>query len=119
VNEIVVTAQNELKIENELNSISVHWRDFKILMYPHKDSIQLLLPNEDMILCLDDHLLTLQSMGASKYAAKLLDQIKKWEKSLNTVAEVFDVWLLCQRKWMYLESIFLESDDIRLQLPEE
>ena len=38
---------------------------------------------------------------------------------MNIVSEVFEVWLLCQRKWMYLESIFLESDDIRLQLPEE
>ncbi len=26
---------------------------------------------------------------------------------------------IVQRKWMYLESIFIDSDDIRLQLPEE
>merc|ERR1711965_1122464 len=68
---------------------------------------------------LDDHILTLQSMGSSKYAMKLLDVIKKWERNLNAVSEVFEVWLLLQRKWMYLESIFLDSDDIRLQLPEE
>jgi len=29
------------------------------------------------------------------------------------------VWLLVQRKWMYLESIFIGSDDIRNQLPQE
>lgn len=28
------------------------------------------------------------------------------------------VWLLVQRKWIYLESIFTDGD-IRLQLPEE
>jgi dynein heavy chain len=27
--------------------------------------------------------------------------------------------MLVQRKWMYLESIFIGSDDIRHQLPEE
>lgn len=27
--------------------------------------------------------------------------------------------MLVQRKWMYLESIFVGSDDIRLQLPQE
>merc|ERR1719440_801803 len=55
-----------------------------------------------MRVTLEDQILTLQSMGSSKYAAKLLDSIKRLE-----------------RKWQYLESIFLESDDIRLQLPEE
>jgi dynein heavy chain len=29
------------------------------------------------------------------------------------------VWMLVQRKWMYLESIFIGSDDIRNQLPQE
>ncbi|EER08351.1 conserved hypothetical protein, partial [Perkinsus marinus ATCC 50983] len=58
-------------------------------------------------------------MGMSKYAMKLMDSIKRWEKNLNIVNEVLNAWLTVQRKWMYLESIFLDSDDIRLQLPEE
>ncbi|CAD7947894.1 unnamed protein product [Amoebophrya sp. A25] len=119
VNEIVITAQNELKIENELQKVDSFWRTCMFQMYHHKGDTQLLQPNEDMRLVLDDHILTLQSMGGSKYAAKLLDVIKRWEKNLNIVSEVFDVWLQTQRKWMYLESIFMESDDIRLQLPEE
>jgi dynein heavy chain len=32
---------------------------------------------------------------------------------------LLQVWLLVQRRWMYLESIFVVSDDIRLQLPQE
>ena len=32
-------------------------------------------------------------MGSSKYAAKLLDSIKRWERNLNTVGEVFDAWI--------------------------
>jgi dynein heavy chain len=38
--------------------------------------------------------------------------------SLATGA-VVQVWMLVQRKWMYLESIFIGSDDIRNQLPQE
>eukprot|EP00397_Hematodinium_sp_SG-2012_P000029 GEMP01000029.1.p1 GENE.GEMP01000029.1~~GEMP01000029.1.p1 ORF type:complete len:4546 (+),score=1158.20 GEMP01000029.1:32-13639(+) len=120
VNEIVVTAQNELKIETELSRVESHWRNQLFEMAPYKaDRGHILRPNEELKTTLEDHILTLQTMASSKYAAKLLDGIKKWERNLNTLGEVFDAWQLVQRKWMYLESIFLDSDDIRLQLPEE
>ena len=38
---------------------------------------------------------------------------------LNLVAEVMESWFGVQRHWMYLEGIFLGSEDIRSQLPEE
>ena len=38
---------------------------------------------------------------------------------MSHIGEVIDVWMLVQRKWMYLESIFIGSGDIRTQLPEE
>jgi dynein heavy chain len=127
VNEIVVTAVNELKIESELAKIESTWRSLSFLpngLKPYKGTPEqprgyTLLPNEEMKQALEDHVLTLQSMASSKYALKLLDTIKRWEKNLSTISEVFDAWMLLQRKWMYLESIFLDSDDISLQLPEE
>lgn len=36
-----------------------------------------------------------------------------------SAGECIEVWMLVQRKWMYLESIFVGSDDIRHQLPQE
>jgi dynein heavy chain len=122
VNEIVVTAQNEAKIEADMAKIESIWRNMSFLpngMRPYKDRGYELLANDEMKQILEDHLLTLQSMGGSKYALKLLDYIKRWEKSLSTVGEVFAAWLTLQKKWKYLESIFLDSEDIRLQLPEE
>lgn len=38
---------------------------------------------------------------------------------LNITMEVIEVWLRVQRQWMYLESIFNGSEDIRQQLNEE
>lgn len=46
-------------------------------------------------------------------------QVRYWEKTLNLVSECLDAWFLVQRKWMYLESIFIGAEDIRQQLPEE
>ncbi|CAK8985449.1 unnamed protein product [Durusdinium trenchii] len=124
VNELVVTAQNELKIESELAKIDSTWRNMPLGLKPYKGEPSnprgyVLLPNEEMKQTLDDHVLTLQSMSSSKYAMKLLDTIKRWEKNLSVVGEVFDAWMVLQRKWMYLESIFLDSEDISMQLPEQ
>lgn len=57
-------------------------------------------------------------MNASKYIRAIKAKVSVWEKDLNTINDVIDAWLIVQRKWMYLESIFA-SDDIRMQLPDE
>jgi len=67
---------------------------------------------------LEDNILSLQGVGASKYARSIKARVSQWESDLNLVSDVIDIWMLVQSKWRYLESIFA-SDDIRLQLPEE
>lgn len=52
-----------------------------------------------------------------KYRATI--KVRGWERTLNRVNETLDMWYTVQRKWMYLESIFVGAEDIRLQLPEE
>lgn len=74
---------------------------------------------EEIKLELEDNTLNLQSMAGSKFVVNFADQVKYWERALNLVNECLDAWFLVQRKWMYLESIFIGAEDIRLQLPEE
>ncbi|KAF4667709.1 Dynein heavy chain 10, axonemal [Perkinsus chesapeaki] len=120
VNEIRTAATNEMNIENELKRIEAAWRALNLDMGMYKgDRGHVLRGNEELRQTLEDHVLLLQSMSMSKYAVKLMESIKRWEKNLNVVNEVLSAWLTVQRKWMYLESIFLDSDDIRMQLPEE
>lgn len=54
-----------------------------------------------------------------RFAIPFLPIVGKWEKVLSHIGEVIDVWMIVQRKWMYLESIFIGSGDIRTQLPDE
>ena len=63
--------------------------------------------------------LNLQTINGSRFVGAFSDRVKKWEKLLAVVNECLDVWYTVQRKWMYLEGIFVGADDIRLQLPEE
>jgi dynein heavy chain len=62
--------------------------------------------------------MTLQSVGASKYARSVKQKVAQWEKDLNTISDVIDLWVLTQQKWMYLESIFA-GEDIKQQLPDQ
>jgi len=46
-------------------------------------------------------------------------EVNRWESTLSAVSEAVEAILQVQRAWMYLESIFGGSDDIRRQLPAE
>ena len=74
--------------------------------------------SEEVTLLLEDMGLNLQSMMASRFVRPFAEEVRKWEQRLSLVAECIEVWMLVQRKWMYLESIFMDSDDIRHQLPQ-
>ena len=50
---------------------------------------------------------------------KFLEAVSSWQKKLGTVDLALSVWNDVQRKWQALESIFVGSADIRVQLPED
>lgn len=47
-----------------------------------------------------------------------MQTVQKWEKCLTLISEIIDEWQSVQRKYLYLEGIFV-GGDIRVQLPEE
>ena len=38
---------------------------------------------------------------------------------MNLIMEIIEVWIEVQKKWMYLESIFVGSENNRQKFPEE
>ena len=48
-----------------------------------------------------------------------MPEVRRWEQNLNRISETIDIWLIVQRKWIYLEGIFTGSDDIKQQLSQE
>lgn len=61
----------------------------------------------------------LQNMLTSKYIAHFLQEVSSWQKKLSTADQVITIWMEVQRTWSHLESIFIGSEDIRNQLPED
>jgi dynein heavy chain len=67
---------------------------------------------------LDDHLVKVQAMIASPFAAPFKEQLTPWASKLSRLQSILENWLKCQSKWIYLEPIF-GSDEIMNQIPKE
>jgi dynein heavy chain len=73
---------------------------------------------DEIRLLLEDQQANLQTVASSKYIAAFVKNIRHWEQALNRISECIEIWLLVQKKWMYLEGIFA-SEDIKQQLKED
>lgn len=103
-----------------LNSLDTTWAAMEFEHETHaRTGIVLLKSNEEMIETLEDHQTQLQNMMTSKYLAFFLQEVSSWQQKLSTTDSVINIWFELQRTWSHLESIFVGSEDIRSQLPEE
>jgi hypothetical protein len=62
---------------------------------------------------LKDNKATLQALSSSKYVVHFPKAIRELEITLSQIGDLTSVWLQVQLKWMYLESIFIGSEDIQ------
>ncbi|TMW57276.1 hypothetical protein Poli38472_003201 [Pythium oligandrum] len=123
IGEIVNAAMQEMKIEQEILKIEDSWSKAVLELVKYKKNGQdrgwVLRAADELKLTLEDHMLNLQTMSGSRFISSFAERVRKWEKKLGIVNECLDIWFVVQRKWMYLESIFVGAEDIRQQLPEE
>ncbi|XP_038229191.1 dynein axonemal heavy chain 10 [Dermochelys coriacea] len=122
INEIVGSAVKELSIEKGVKEIVETWENMKFTVLRYFKGIQergfILGSVDEITQILDDNAVNLQSISGSRFVGPFLSTVHHWEKTLSLIGEVIEVWMVVQRKWMYLESIFI-GGDIRSQLPEE
>ncbi|KAM6051570.1 dynein axonemal heavy chain 10-like [Theristicus caerulescens] len=122
ISEIVGTAVKELSIEKGVKEIAETWEHLKFTVQTYFKGTEkrgFILGSVDEILdILDDNNVNLQSVLGSRFVGPFLSTVHQWEKTLSLIGEVIEIWMVVQRKWIYLESIFI-GGDIRSQLPEE
>ena len=112
-------ATKELAIEQALEGMKETWSELELDMVIYKNGIYKLRSTEEAFLALEDNTVTLSTMKASKYFLVFQEQITYWEQSLSLISEMIEMCQQVQRNWMYLENIFIGSEDIRKQLPQE
>ncbi|XP_054702261.1 dynein axonemal heavy chain 17 [Grus americana] len=117
---IVDKAMKELGMEKVLNTLDTTWATMRFEHEPHaRTGIVLLKSDETLIETLEDNQVQLQNLMPSKYLAFFLQEVLGWQQKLSTADSIISIWFEVQRTWSHLESIFIGSEDIRSQLPED
>ena len=118
VNEIVEGAQKENKIENNINKIARTWDDQNFEFKEYKDTF-ILGSMDEIVEFVETQSMELMGMQAQKEVEEFKENVTKWQRTLKSVYTVIAIWTKVQKNWQRLEPIFLGSEDIRAQLPED
>ena len=120
VSEVVEQSRAEIKIDLQLQKIMNTWTGLILEYNPFKATgVNILLQPGEVFEALDDNEVALQNMSGNRFVGFFETQVNDWKGKLGMVRTVLDLLLEVQRAWCSLESIFLGSEDIREQLPED
>ncbi|MCQ2815655.1 MAG: hypothetical protein MJ252_00165 [archaeon] len=123
VGNMVADAEKESQIREKLNSIKDSLDKMSFQMGIHKrgnedKGYKIKDVSEEMDI-LKDCIQDLQSLGSNKHAKAFKEEITDLEQELNNILEIIEILIEAQKKWIYLEAIFVGSDDIRQKLQKE
>ncbi|XP_065180851.1 dynein beta chain, ciliary-like [Sycon ciliatum] len=117
---IVDKATKELNMEKIIGEMEVTWAQMEFEHEKHpRTGLPMLKSSEELIETLEENQVQLQNLMVSKYIAFFQEEVSGWQKKLSTSDQVITIWFEVQRTWSHLESIFIGSEDIRRQLPEQ
>jgi dynein heavy chain len=120
VAEVSGTASGEAQLEASLHKIVTAWgaTSFTVKKYREQKGVFILGGLEEVMTQLEDHQVMLQTMMGSRFITGVRDEVEAWDRKLSLLSDTLDEWLMCQKQWMYLETIF-SAEDIQRQLPVE
>lgn len=120
VKNIVDKAVKETMMDKTLKDLDLTWGSFIFEYdYHERSDLNLLRASEELIETLEENQVQLQNLLGSKFIGFFLNEVTQWQIKLSNTDQVIGIWFEVQRKWMYLESIFIGSEDIRAQLPKD
>jgi len=114
--EILSMAQGEMALEVFLAQVRERWMKQELDLVLYQNRIRVIKGWETMYASLDEHMAGLAMMKNSPYfrsVREFQEENKLWEDRLTKLRSVFDLLVNVQRRWVYLEGIFLGTSDIK------
>nr|XP_029531899.1 dynein heavy chain 14, axonemal [Oncorhynchus nerka] len=109
IGDISTTATNEATLESILYKVIDLWRntDFRLITHQSDAStVKIIASADDVMSQLEESQTTIMSIKASRYAEPIKYLIDEWERKLNQFSHTLEEWVMCQKRWLYLEPIF-------------
>jgi dynein heavy chain 1 len=117
--DVIIVAQGEMALEEFLKQVRESWQNYELELINYQNKCKLIKGWDDLFNKLKEHINSVAAMKLSPYYKVFEEEANAWEEKLNRILALFDVWIDVQRRWVYLEGIFLSSDDIKALLPME
>ena len=119
VDEITEKALKEAKHEDTLRSLEATWSAVNYTMTFYKDTdVPLLKMDDDIVEQLESDQMAVQSIVGSRYP-HFKKEAAEWQRTLGLVSDVSQLLAELQRTWSYLEPLFIGSEEVRKELPED
>ncbi|KAG2769665.1 Dynein alpha chain, flagellar outer arm [Phytophthora cactorum] len=124
INEICYEAEKEQELELRLIELEALWAEVNWEMTPYnpgateEDIVPLLKVSEENFELLETHQIDVQGMSASPYQSEFEPRVAKLQIGLSSINEVVLLLGDIQRSWSYLEPLFIQSEEVKKQLPE-
>jgi dynein heavy chain, axonemal len=119
VEEICEKANKEAKHEDTLKNLETTWSAVNFLMTFYKDTDVPLLRLEDAAVeQLESDQMAVQSIIGSRYG-HFKPPAAEWQHSLGLISDITQILMDLQRTWSYLEPLFIGSDEVKRELPED
>lgn len=119
IKEVLTVARGEMALEDFLSQVADTWESYSIELVNYRSRLRLIKGWDELFSKCAEHISSLATMKMSPYYRIFEDQARSWEKKLNLIHNVFDLWIDVQRQFVYLEGIFHGNADIKALLPVE
>lgn len=125
ITEICYEAEKEQELELRLVELEGIWAEVNWEMTPYnphatseEDLVPLLKVSEENFELLETHQIDVQGMAASPYQSEFEPRVTSLQSGLAAINEVVVLLGDIQRSWSYLEPLFIQSEEVKKQLPE-
>lgn len=119
VEEITDKALKEARHEETLINLEATWSQVQFAMNWYKDTdIPLLRLEEENVEQLESDQMAVQSIVGGRYPY-FKKKATEWQQSLGAVSEVTQLLTETQRTWSYLEPLFIGSEEVKKELPDD
>ena len=122
IEEITQKAEQEAKIEKQLNAIDSKWKKVEFERQPlqlKEIKLEVLRMGDDDVEKLEQDQMQIQNISASKYMAHFDEQVKFWQEGLAAINETVTQMAEVQKTWSFLINLFRFSEEVKKELKKE